>query len=133
MKQSHLPKWCSTAERVGRQDLSVCMRIVSIACFRPFCLVGNVSLGPIGAPKGRRAKCKLSPLSDFFFQAIGGVSTKRRAMSFGYVVDMDKISKRFLAERDPTTGSGITGLQSSEFPSLKRLFFSVSRRECTAN
>ena len=53
-------------------------------------------------------------------------------MSFGYVVDMDKISKRFLAERDPTTGSGITGLQSSEFPSLKRLFFSVSRRECTA-
>ena len=58
----------------------------------------------------------------FFFQAIGGVSTKRRAMSFGYVVDMDKISKRFLAERDPTTGSGITGLQSSEFPSLKRLF-----------
>ena len=60
------------------------------------------------------------------------MSEKRRAMSFGYVVDMDKISKRFLAERDPTTGSGITGLQSSEFPSLKRLFFSVSRRECTA-
>ena len=59
------------------------------------------------------------------------MSEKRTAMSFGYVVDMDKISKRFLAERDPTTGSGITGPQSSEFPSLKS-FFSVSRRECTA-
>ena len=79
------------------------------------------SLGPFGAPKGRRAKCKLSPLSAFFLHAIGGVSTKRRAMSFGYVVDMDEISKRFLTERDPTTGSGITGLESSEFPSLKRL------------
>ena len=44
-------------------------------------------------------------------------------MSFGYVVDMDEISKLFLTERDPTTGSGITGLQSSEFPSLKRLVF----------
>ena len=32
----------------------------------------------------------------------------------------------FLAERDPTTGSGITGLQSSEFPSLKRFFFGVA-------
>ena len=45
--------------------------------------------------KGRRAKCKLSPQSAFLFQAIIGVRTKRRAMSFGYVVDMDKISKIF--------------------------------------
>ena len=30
------------------------------------------SLGPIGAPKGRRAKCKLSPLSDFFLSETRG-------------------------------------------------------------
>ena len=60
-----------------------------------------------------------------FFQAVRGVSTIHRAMSLGSVVDMDKISKRFFAERDPATGSGITGPHSSEFHRLI-IFFGVA-------
>ena len=43
-------------------------------------------------------------------------------MSFGIVVGMDENSMRFLADGDPTIGSGITDHQSSEFPSQKMLF-----------
>ena len=60
----------------------------------------------------------------FFFQAKRRVGIKRRAMSFGIVVGMDENSMRFLADGDPTIGSGITGHQSSEFNRQKRLFFS---------
>ena len=45
-------------------------------------------------------------------------------MSLGYVDDMDKSSKRFLTEGDPTIESGITGLQSSKFASLTVVVFS---------
>ena len=62
----------------------------------------------------------------FFFQAKRRVGIKRRAMSFGIVVGMDENSMRFLADGDPTIGSGITGHQSSEFPKT------TARSECTA-
>ena len=54
-------------------------------------------LYPTGAcpVRGKGPSVSGPPLSDFnIFQANGGVSTKRRAMSIGYVVDMDKISKK---------------------------------------
>ena len=51
-------------------------------------------------------------------------------MNVGYVVDIDEFQTVFWPDCDRTTESGITGLQSSELSSLKRL--SVSRRVCTA-
>ena len=87
------------------------------------------SLGLLWAPKApsprrrQKAKCMWSPLSVFiFFQAKRRVGIKRRATSFGVVVGMDENSIRFLADGDPTIGSGITGHQSSEFPSQKKTF-----------
>ena len=62
------------------------------------------SLGPIGAPEGAQGQVLVVPNVRVFFQAVLGMSEKRRTVSFGYVVDMDKISNRFLTERDPTTG-----------------------------
>ena len=84
------------------------------------------SLGPIGAPKGRRAKCKLSPLSAFFSKPFLGWVKNVELWVLDMLLTWMKSQNPFLPERDPTTGSGITGLQSSEFPSLKRLFFGVA-------
>ena len=78
------------------------------------------SLGLLRAPKapapegGRRPSVCGRPCL-LFFQAKRRVGIKRRAMSFGKVVGMDENSMMFLADGDPTIGSGITGHQSSEF------------------
>ena len=75
-------------------------------------------------PKGAEGQVYVVAPVCFFFQAKRRVGIKRRAMSFGIVVGMDENSMRFLADGDPTIGSGITGHQSSEFNRQKRLFFS---------
>ena len=89
------------------------------------------SLGPIGAPKGRRAKCKLSPLSAFFSKPFLGWVKNVELWVLDMLLTWIKSQNVFWPSVIRPLDRELQASKVRNFLAWKDCF-SVSHRECTA-